>query len=201
MLYEFLMLDTIWFWGALAIPTILLLLFAFNEKGTPSTIIVVLTIAAIVSCSDFPTREFIHALTVGHIIKYAGGYVLLGLIYMSLKWIYTAYELKVKYVDYKEVWLDRVSLKTLPEVGSSQFNDFKAGLYSATGINIGDLPPKIRRHKARLVFWACYWPFSFISTMLGNPLKHLVNFIISLLSKPLNYVSSSLFSEFKELNK
>jgi hypothetical protein len=201
MLYEFIMLDTIWFWGALAIPTILLLLFAFNEKGTPSTIIVVLTIAAIVSCSDFPTREFIHALTVGHIIKYAGGYVLLGLIYMSLKWIYTAYELKVKYVDYKEAWLERIGLKSLPETHTDEFANFKRALLGATGINIADLPPKIRRHKARLVFWACYWPFSFVSTMLGNPLKHLVNFILSLLSKPLNYVSSSLFSEFKELNK
>jgi len=195
------MFDTIWFWGALTIPIILLLIFSSNEKGMPSTAIVVLTMVAIVCFSSFPIKEFLHALTVGHILKYAGGYVLLGLIYMCLKWIYSAYELKVKYVEYKEVWLERNGIKSLPDISTKEFYNFSENLKSYTGIDIKDLPPKIRKNRAKLVFWACYWPFSFISTMIWNPLKHLVNFIISLLSKPLNAVSSALFSEFKELNK
>jgi hypothetical protein len=195
------MFDTIWFWGALTIPIILLLIFSSKEAGRESTGIVVLTLAAIICFSSFPTRDFLHALTIGNVLKYAGGYILVGIIYMSLKWVYNAYELKVKYVDYKEVWLERNGIKSLPDVGTREFYSFSENLKSYTEISIEDLPPKIRKHKARLVFWACYWPFSFISTMLGNPLKHLVNFILSILSKPLNAVSSALFSEFKELNK
>lgn len=206
MLYEFFFFDTFLFWGALAIPVAFLCYFTFNEKGAWSTFTVAATVAVIVLFSNLHILSWLRSLTVGEVILYAGGYIVIGFTYMVLKWIYNTFEIKSKYTEYREEWLRYNKLViALPSASSTDLNEqkilasFKSDLYSATKIRIDDLPPKIRNHRGDLIFWACYWHLSLIFTLLNNPLRHLVTFIINLSTKPLNAISAAMFKDFNEL--
>jgi hypothetical protein len=97
---------------------------------------------------------------------------------MILKWIYNSYEIKVLYTKYRTEYLSQnnntMNLKT--------FDNY----LSLRKIDIEDCPPKIKNHRSELVFWATFWHISFIYTLLGNPLKHLINFVLDVLKTPLD---------------
>jgi hypothetical protein len=206
MIYDFFVFDTFFFWAASAIPLAFLVYFVFNEKGSNATLTVFLTLVAITLFSNIPVLDWMRHLTPAKILAYVGGYFAIGVIYMLIKWVWNSFEIKMKYADFREAWLQDNKLTQLPASSTTDINEqkllkaFAKDLFHTKDIIFDDLPPKIRNHRGDLIFWASYWHLSLLFTLLNNPLRHLINFILNFSSKPLNAISAAMFSNYKELN-
>jgi len=211
MIFEIIEYGSILFWLISAGFLVALLGTTYNKKGTESTMVVVSAIAVLVAFTNIPVLHWIQNLSTLRIVEYIGGYLLAGITYMILKWIYEIFETKCIYLDYREKWLKKnnlteISWEKLPKGQSFNGYDsvgacFANALSYESGFRLDDLPPKISKHKGDLVFWASYWPLSLIFTLLGNPLRHLVNFVINLLTTPMNKISAAMFNDITELKK
>jgi hypothetical protein len=236
MIFELLAYGTIEFWGALFFIAAIFLYNTYQEKLGYSTLTVVGTVVALFCLTNLPILKFFRSLTVLNYVEYVGGYLLVGVVYMTLKWVYNTYEIKSLYNTYRENFLKDYDYNsfptlesvtqfilanpTLPVPGSKGFKNssrsfevyneivdsFKSNFVRelhSLGYNdnycVADLPPLIRNHKQELVFWAAYWPASLFFTLLGNPLRHVINFCINMLTKPLNAISVKMFKDFNEL--
>lgn len=97
----------------------------------------------------------------GHILNslgYAGIYVVIGVTWSFAKWFFFLRNERDRIREYNK------NEKITPY----------------TGINI----PQASKNKSKIIAWMAYWPFSFIGTLLNDPIRKLFN---------------SIFNEFKEL--
>jgi hypothetical protein len=181
-------------------------LYTFNEKGTQATFAIILA-GCFIFFSKLPFVQWIHSLSTIQILFYCGLYIAICILYMVVKWTYNSFEMVSKYSEYREAWINAYNktyppgpsnpkITDIPEKNKSEFL-FNASIH--LNLKTNDLPPKISNHKSDLIFWACYWPFSFIFTLLNNPLKHLVNLVIRLMTNPLNRISQMMFQKFDKL--
>ncbi len=59
----------------------------------------------------------------------------------------------------------------------------------------GKKAPEASKHKSKIVAWICYWPFSFVGTILNDPLRRFVNFIYNRLGSTYQKMSDYIFRE------
>lgn len=207
MITAFFLADSLLFWGFLSIAALFLIYYTFNEKGSGATLTVFITIGVLIAFSNLPVVATIRSLHAWQIIEYVGGYIGVGLVYLVLKWTYNTFEIKKKYSDFREKWLVSYNMVHPPtpitaKITEIPLNSQKAFIIDACnniGFAFGDLPPKIRNHKADLIFWGTYWPLSATFTILDNPLQWLIDAFIRMMTNPLNKISHMMFQKFDEL--
>lgn len=139
-------------------------------------------------------------------LVYACAYVGVGLAWSFVKWFSflmgfrdTFRAQKEKFLTHKELPLStQLSDELQQEFIKSFGSEHRYGgrrYYDASGNPIeykGWLPevydyrgnslnarPKASKNKSRITAWACYWPFSFIGTLLNDPVRRLFNFLFN----------------------
>jgi hypothetical protein len=203
MLFDFLIYDTFYFWGALAVIGAGITYNVYRGSGVKATAVLALGILIMLLFSNLHLIHWAESLSFAQVGKVVGLYVLIGVVYMISKWFYTVYEIKTTYNEFRSAWLDQRGLKNLPTrtAEPDTIASFERALVCNCSVRIDDLPPKVGKHIDDLVFWLSYWPLSLIFTLLGNPIRQLVNLILSVIGNPLNRISAHMFKDFAELKK
>lgn len=202
MLADFILYDTFLFWMVSAIFVGCFLFFGITEKGFHTTAIIVGAIVFFTLFSNINLINWVNSHSLLQIAEYIIAYFVIGTIWMFIKWIYFCFEKKQKYIHYRDKWISvnhSIPVDNQPQTKPNRYDyeNYMSGNY----INIQDLPPKIKKHKSDLAFWISYWHVSIIGTLLGNPLRYLINAIINLFSNKLNSIAKAMFSNFDELEK
>lgn len=200
------MLDLISF-GSIAFYLILIIPFSFltyyghKEHVIEETFALILTIAGVIIFTNVHIMNVIHHINYWAVAEDTGLYLVVGFVYMIIRWIYYSFEVKIKYSKLRSQWLEKNKQTAIPleTSNSTLYDQFIKYLSFEGSISIKDLPPKMHNNKSKLFFWLVYFPFSITGLILNDPLRKLFNLVIYLSAKPMNRISKWIFSEFEEL--
>lgn len=169
-----------WFSWTFMVPFVVwnVLLIWFLEDESPGFALTS-TIAFIILlqlCSDFSFPQWI-SLNTASFIKYGLAYILIGVVYSIVKYIFYL-------TESRKIW-DR------------KFNDFKNTRNIDRKITIENMPenqkracfehmryteiPTVSSSTRHIVFWMAYWPWSAFWTLLNNPLKWMYEYFKDML--------------------
>ena len=106
---------------------------------------------------------------------YALGYVAIGVAWSFVKWFSFLMNYRDKFREAKAAWLSRNNLNNITTVLTpEQTKDFQSTLrYSLSN------KPTALTNKSRIMSWMCLWPFSFVGTLLNDPVRKLFNWLFS----------------------
>lgn len=79
----------------------------------------------------------------------------------------------------------------------SRYRDAVAMLNTSKSLPQYDYPPQVANHKRDIMRWLAWWPFSFVGTMLDDPLRRFFLMIYRHLGKVLQRMSDRMFSDLK----
>lgn len=161
--------GTFWFW-VLACATILVL-FVFIETNKPglATVSLIAVFAILAFFGDFNIltwatehpRGFVFACSI---------YVAVGIGWSFGKWWFFVHDKSERRKRAHTAFLEQHQMTQMhPELvyqwsHSLAFNETRK--------------PRAREHIDRLVLWSCYWPWSFVWTMLNDPVRKLFRSLV-----------------------
>ena len=172
---EFLVVGGVWFWVAIAAETILLMYWIAQETGIASTVSLVVTLVVfqwvfkldiLGSVAEWPLC----------VIGGVAAYLLLGTLWTIVKWWFYVKEERRKYDEFRMKWLrencDSPTGKWLASdaIPAQRVEDFHRALPRWGECKI-DCHPLVAEHKELIYLWLAYWPWSFLWTMIDDPVR------------------------------
>ena len=189
--------GSFWFWMLLVVHFFVLLALIEYEKVGWATLSLGVVFAALYFLGDFNIASAVlqNPLAAALVL---GGYFVAGTAWSIAKWYLYVTDLSNKCKELKTEFLQRrdVSSSVIPdslkkewrETLSSQFG------YSRSPLSLnGSLAPKVSDHKGRIMTWMCYWPWSFVWTMINDPVKKLFRQIYLRIQGLLQSISDRAF--------
>jgi hypothetical protein len=169
-----------WFSWTFMVPFVVwnVLLIWFLEDESPGFALTS-TVAFLVLlqlCSDFSLPDWI-SLNTASFIKYGLAYILIGVVYSIVKYIFYLTESRRNwdrsFNEFKEKrQIDpKVTIETIPE------NQKRACFEHMRYENI----PTVATSTKHIAFWMGYWPWSAFWTLLNNPLKWMYQYLKEML--------------------
>lgn len=159
-------------------------------------------------------------------LAYVGAYVVAGIVWSFVKWFSFLMGFRDTFRTEKDKFLAFKKLpagSALSEEGQAEFiKGFSAdvrygrrGLYDDKGNpikydgwtasvfeyrgNALNERPRASKNKARITAWASFWPFSFVGTVLNDPVRRLFNFLFDWFKSLYQKMSDQIFSKDVEL--
>lgn len=183
-------LGTIGFWILICVVCGLLIAAVEYEKPGWATVSLAATFGLLAWLGDFNllTASRAHPVLAACCI---GGYVVLGTAYSFVKWWRFLRGMRAKYLDTKAAFLERNGIQgtTIPDNLLQEWSRNSMGLGTA---------PKARDHKARILTWMIYWPWSGIWTLINDPVKKLFKAIYAELQAQYQKIADKVFADVKD---
>lgn len=178
--------GTFWFWGLLALETIVLLTCIEYEHGTFSTLSVVAFFTLLYFFGGFNALQYGYQNPL-KVLMYFGGYLGLGVLWSIGKWWSYTSRQREHYDEAREKFLEeRGNNGGMTDELRYEWEDY-VEKYRI------EYKPKARNHKKRLVMWATYWPWSLAWTLLDDVVKRFLNFAIRKLQRVYQAISDYSF--------
>jgi hypothetical protein len=117
------------------------------------------------------------------VLLYVALYSPIGVLWATTKWwFYLRFRVREAH--------DRI------EALHNRFGDDDAGKAqrAAEWERESDWPPMVRNHKSDIMRWLCWWPFSFIGTMLNDPLRRFFEAIYREIATYLQRMSDNMWA-------
>jgi len=180
----FLVIGGVMFWLLLAAFSIIIVCCIEYEKGLIATVFTFLSFAAFVWLVDFNIFTWIVA-NPYPILIYVGGYFASGTVWAVVKWWFHCIRLR-------EIVL-RLKVKFNATTTNNQ--TFASYVVHNPLYTEDYYQPRASEHKSDWVRWAAYWPFSFVWTMINQPVKHTWLYIYSKLGGLMQMISNAVFKD------
>lgn len=132
---------------------------------------------------------------------YTAGYLVVGVLWSFVKWFSFLMNFRDKLREKKVAFLKARNLNVTGQIPESMVDDFKAYLnssYDSDGRRL-QFKPQASDNKARIVAWMSFWPFSFIGTVLNDPIRRLFNFLFNQFKAFYQRMSDHVFRNDKEI--
>jgi hypothetical protein len=149
----------------------------------------------------FSVVEFVHTHGV-HSLVYVGLYLAIGIGWSFVKWFSYLMSFRDTFRQYKEQFvkdenerITHIGVTTgrevvlldpkapIPDSQRKAFKEYLAQNVAWHGDHRGQLVslerPRASRNKGRITAWASFWPFSFVGTVLNDPVRRLFNFLFN----------------------
>jgi hypothetical protein len=152
-----------WFWGLLIIEFCLLTWFVEQEWPLQSAISIIAFIVLIWWLADIPVWTWLKD-NPWKLLLYFGYYIGIGLGWSMGKYFFVLKKLRTYIKGAKQAWENKDTPK-------ESFKEFLQARYSRR-------PTDFETTTKKLVFWALFWPTSFVWTMLNDPIRKLVKFLV-----------------------
>ena len=185
-------LGTVGFWILIAVVCGLLIWAVEYEKPGWATLSLAATFGLLGWLGDFnvltATRD--HPLIA---LGCIGGYILLGTAYSFVKWWRFLKARRAEYLDAKAQFLEsrNVAGDAIPDQYLEQWKNDRRSVELGTA-------PKARDHKARILTWMIYWPWSGLWTLINDPIKKLFKAIYRELQAQYQKIADSVFADVKD---
>lgn len=170
--------------GGIILPVvaiIFLIAFLDNEKPFFAFISLAVLIAALQFFTDIKPVDIVR-----HSPEILIGYFALGVAWAVVKWVFFLYKTRSRYAEFRSTWL--ASHPTYDP------GDLQRDARRTFGFAI---PPRPDQHKARIVTWMIYWPFSLLWTMIDQPVRKFFNLLYAAIKDALGRLSRRIFAQFE----
>jgi hypothetical protein len=173
MWYEFFVVGGVFFYLLVAVVTILLILFAELERPICAGITLILTFALLALLGNFNILAAIKAHPFISLIALPG-YFVAGTLWSFAKWWFYVHNEAAKYKEKKEEFLkgEKVLLMA-PEEREAAWRRYLEHLQSYRS----HPKPEVSENKCRILTWMIYWPWSFVWTIINDPVTKFFKFI------------------------
>jgi len=142
-------------------------------------------------------------------LAYVFGYLVVGIAWSFAKWFSYLMSFRDAFRTQKEAFFKAKGLSGLvvtapiPEEHQAAFKEFVRDNARWTNEHRAQLydmeRPRASKNKSRITAWACYWPFSFVGTLLNDPVRRLFNFLFNWFKALYQQMSDWVFRNDGEL--
>ena len=190
-LATFFVFGSIAFWLLLLIVSLVIVWQVEGDEvgGGLAIFTMLIMLAALEYMSDVKALSYIYEHPL-EILKWFCVYVIIGIAWSFAKWAWALYKVS----EYAQKLYDEFNKESGKKDQSwAMFikHSFNFRYYAHIYIG-GELPPQASYNKKRLVFWAMYWPWSLIWTLLGDWItelfERLIDFLTGLYQRVSNYI-------------
>jgi hypothetical protein len=194
--------GSFWFWGLLAVTSLLLIYALECESGAGATSIVVGTLIALLVLGNAGWLGWIVANPLT-LLLWVAGYLSVGVGYGVVKWWLYVLGAADKYRDVRYAWLKRNALDESSPNLPAYKDALKTGVLGAIVMdswkeytkNRGLKLPTVHGSKGRIVTWMAYWPWSAIWTFVNDPVRRFFNWAYGRVSGILQRISDRVFKD------
>jgi hypothetical protein len=209
-LFSLFVFGGLWFWGLLAVTSIILVRCLEKDNAIGATVVFLGTLAAVVFLGNTSWLTWImeNPLAIGLVI---GAYLFLGVGWgISKWWVYlhdvSAHNREVRYdwVACKKALLDRddedyPAYEAACNLAPSQWSDkvkedwrryVKMEYYGKT-----IKKPMVSDNKSRIMGWMTYWPWSALWTLINDPIRRFYRWAYTQLRGLLQGMSDKAFKD------
>ena len=144
-----------------------------------------------------------------HTLLCACFYVILGIAWSFLKWFSALRVFRDQFREAKLAFFKANGLEGLLDtapIPDDKQEDFKKYMEHNYRYNYGRIAslstlerPKATKNKSRITAWMCFWPFSFIGTVLNDPVRRLFNFLFNYFKALYQQLADRVFAKDVEL--
>lgn len=162
------------FWIFVSIVALVLFIVVANEKPGWATIYVVVTLVLLAWLGDFNLWKVVTHEPWWAVALFAA-YVVLGVSWSFWKWWFFVTDKRDKFLELKNRY-EKVVKDDKPESEYCHL-DYDCSLNHLRREMELNKKPRARDNKARILTWTIYWPWSFVWTIIDDPLKKLFKYI------------------------
>jgi len=158
--------------------------FILEYRMAPTELTVILILFSL-AIQFFTTTDLIGYITHNPIDIIIGSvvYLLIGVVYVWIKWYSFVHAAARKYRDW------------MIENSSSYTSIESSNSAAARSLGYKFLPLKVSNYKQLIFGWMFYWPLSAAWTLLNDPIARLFNFIYHRIAGSLQKISDNAFNE------
>lgn len=121
-------------------------------------------------------------------LYFSVGYLVLGTVWSLAKWWFFVREARESFDSMKKEWfLNRGRYANVPESDEKRNQEFKKHIGSR------DFRPKASKEKSRIMTWMCWWPWSFVWTLINDPVKRAFTAIFNKFKSAFDSISNRAF--------
>lgn len=192
--------------GLLVVLGVLAIVFTETDRFGFATLTLLVSIGLMQGFHIVDVLHYVehHAL---QSLAYAGAYVALGVGWSFVKWFSYLMSFRDKYREVKERFLNTKGLNPAGQVPEEMMVEYKNWLVSTYGrwpdkemrqIQLLERP-KASNNKSAILAWMTLWPFSFIGTVLNDPIRRLFNFLFNSFKKSYQALADRVLAKDVEL--
>jgi hypothetical protein len=190
---EIFVVGGLWFWLLLAGETILLFVLVERDRGALATASFLATLLLLQFLGDVNIYGYAirHPWTVA---LGAAAYFALGTLWAIAKWWFHVREQRARYDELRSAYLRVYRLgphEAMPQELQQQWQHCLE--QARKGRRHLEVRPLAARHKAEIVRWMSYWPWSFAWTMLKDPIRKAFLAIYRAIAGSLQRISDRAF--------
>lgn len=189
--------GTLWFWLFSFVVFCAITALVENDEGVWATIVFIGTVLSLNFLSKIPLLDYIKTNPV-HTLIYVGIYFVAGIVWSFIKWGVFLKKRNLKYANFKAQYMRANKLETLTPAQTSEFFDWLKSDYEARNSKVTADAPEPSDHKSDITRWSCYWPFSFVGTMLNDVVRRSWDFIYEMLQSTYQRMSYAIFKGARE---
>lgn len=122
-------------------------------------------------------------------IEMVGAYFLCGAVWSVIKWYFHGLNIRDEYRTVKSRFFntegivgDKIPQKLVSKWENTIERNFPNGV-----------PPKAMDNKASILMWMSHWPFSFIWTLINDPIRRIFMFIYARIANLMQKISNATF--------
>lgn len=184
-------LGTFWFWVLLAVETVVIICLIEWGKGTFATLSLVATLLLLHFLGGVNLAGYVleHPITV---LTIALGYFAAGTVWAITKWWFHVHEQRARYDEARQQFSQLHGLAgSIPDKLRPQWVEFLE--VQGSGRHRIEVRPRAREHKARILTWMTYWPWSLTWTVLNDPVRKAFLYIYRQIQDHLQEISDRAF--------
>lgn len=186
----FLALGTIGFWIFAGVVCLLLIAAVEYEKpgwATLSLIVTGLVLWLFGNVNILALAATDPLLTLGLL----AGYFAVGAVWSLAKWWFYVRRQREKYYQLRTKYLESQDYSTSGPIPDELRSDWQRRAYAHN-------KPQVRENKGRILTWMIYWPWSFVWTILNDPVKRLFKNIFNAMRAIFQKVADSAYKDVED---
>lgn len=176
---EFLLVGTLWFWIVLAATLVGMLVALELENGWLATGITIVTVGLLCWANNVAPQAWVAQHPIGT-LGLGLGWFIAGAVWGAVKWYF---------------WLlrkrDRLIGRGLLKDGVATQEFHFDERYVKKGESF---VPQVRDHKALVIMWMTYWPFSMVWTLINDPVRRAWDWLYARIGEKLQDIANKVFA-------
>lgn len=206
MLLGLFLVGTLWFWILMAVAALVVGVCVARESFGKATLSVVATFALLGFLGDFNVLHWLgtHAT---EFAVYLVAYFAIGTAWSVGKWWFFVRRKRDEYDRQKRLFLGQQGLPyedtksvtvAIPEALKAKWREWIDNQYDGRrSAGRSAYPPRARDYKGKITAWMMYWPWSFVVTIVDDPIRKLFNAIFRAIQDVFQRISDSAFKDVK----
>jgi hypothetical protein len=182
-------LGPFWFWALLVVSTVVLIALVEYEQGTWATVTLLIVMGLLQFKGDIKVFNFIGEHPMRSCL-YLLAYFAAGAIWSIIKWWFYVRKTREGYDEKKKEFLEQNGVSVMNDSLKNKWKSTCA--YQSYGI------PDSLQHKAKIVTWMTYWPWSLVWTMINDPIRRAFDDIYRLLRSQYQKIADKAYGDIKD---